>query len=269
MNSATSFSIHEHTQKQGCSTLAQKDFRDTSFREIYDSTEDTRRERLLREEKKNQEELASSYSPFFSLQSILNDSVSETDQLLLSLEEEELLKSASSEELASSLALLSPAHLGLTPITDTSGVEASPLATELSSSLNVASLEQLYAHLDTVLNIVDHQGVKETSFLFQSKISTPSALSGMEIRIQEFSTAPRSYNIEFVASAEACKILQENMQVLFKNLEKSKRFKIHRCELSIGQQGGQEVGQEVGQEDGHSLPTWINPTASERFRESK
>lgn len=137
----------------------------------------------------------------------------------------------------------------LTPVT--SAAPSTPLGPLFLSP--TTSAPPAYALLDTqalalfekmasVITILKETGVTETTIHLISPEFNGSQLYGAQVVIREYSTAPLSYNIEFMGNPLAAQLFQKNLPQLRNAFNDPKyRFRINRLESSISKEDYRRV----------------------------
>jgi hypothetical protein len=110
-----------------------------------------------------------------------------------------------------------------------------PNAAPAYSLLDAQTLA-LFEKMVSVLSILKESGVTETTIHLGSEFAN-SQYAGAQIIIREYSTAPLTYNIEFLGNPLAAEAFRKNLGTLRSALDDPKfRFRIHRLESSISKE---------------------------------
>ena len=125
----------------------------------------------------------------------------------------------------------------------TGGVPLAPLASSLTGPTTVSgafSIDPSTEVMDLFDKMVDkitvmHQtGVTETEFSLEGAQFASSRFYGSKVVIQEFSTAPKAFNIQFVASPEAVTLMQAHAGDLMAAFQQGNyAFSINRLDTRI------------------------------------
>jgi hypothetical protein len=109
-------------------------------------------------------------------------------------------------------------------------MRAVPQTTVVVSSLSCKDVEAFFNEMvEAVQHIAGTDKGDSTTTFFLDRAN--SVFSGTEIRIQEFSTAPKAYNIQLVGTPEAIELFNEHMGALILAFNAEQRpFKINRLE---------------------------------------
>jgi hypothetical protein len=81
------------------------------------------------------------------------------------------------------------------------------------------------------MTVMQLSGIRETSFILNMPQFASSVFFGTRIIIQEFSTAPQMFNIQFNGTPQAVSLFQKNTAGLMAAFQSSHyNFRIHRLE---------------------------------------
>jgi hypothetical protein len=93
------------------------------------------------------------------------------------------------------------------------------------------SIEPIFEEMVSQMSFLHENGIQQTTFTYDSKTSV---LSGVQVVIKEFSTAPKSFNVELMGTPEAVVLLQKNVSDLVAAFNAEERpFKINRLETHL------------------------------------
>ncbi len=129
------------------------------------------------------------------------------------------------------------------PSTNLGPLFLSPAAsTPPAYSLLDAQALALFEKMASVISILKESGVTETTIHLISPEFANSQLYGAQVVIREYSTAPLSYNIEFMGNPLAAQLFQKNLPQLRNAFNDPKyRFRINRLESSISKEDYRRV----------------------------
>lgn len=142
----------------------------------------------------------------------------------------------SEESLSSPMDLLSgkgdaESSISLLPKTDPLLIGATEV--EALQPLTPA-VQSLFHYLAELITVVKCEDIEETVVVLQDNQFGNSALNGLEIRIKEYSIAPRAYNIELIASPAAMELLSSQVGALMNSFAASSfAFEVNRCEVHL------------------------------------
>lgn len=96
-------------------------------------------------------------------------------------------------------------------------------------------IQDLYENMVDALTHISNSSQSQTTVSLQSPQFASSPFYGAEIIIEEFThLAPKSYNIQLIASPQALEMMQANMQDLMAAFQNSNyNFKVNRLEMSV------------------------------------
>jgi hypothetical protein len=118
----------------------------------------------------------------------------------------------------------------------------------------------LFERMTGVITVVQMQGKSETTIHLTSPQFASSVFFGSQIIIEEFSTAPKAYNVQLLGTAQAIKTFDENVEVLLNSFQTGNyNFKINRIETGLTPSekplfsrkekiSGEEKGQQEGEQ---------------------
>lgn len=82
--------------------------------------------------------------------------------------------------------------------------------------------------------VMSSDGITRTTLILPSSDTVNSFFSGMEITIEEYSSAPKIFNIKISASAEASNIIRANTHEILKLFHETKfNFSVNRLDTQI------------------------------------
>ncbi len=94
--------------------------------------------------------------------------------------------------------------------------------------------QSLFHYLAELITVVKCEDIEETVVVLQDDPFGSSALNGLEIRIKEYSIAPKAYNIELIASPAALELLSSQVGALMNSFATSSfTFEVNRCEVHL------------------------------------
>lgn len=92
----------------------------------------------------------------------------------------------------------------------------------------------LFERMVGVMTIIQTTGVTETVMTLNARQFASSVLYGSQIVIREFSTAPTSFNVEFIGSPEALALVQQNIPGLMGAVQQGNfNFTINRFDVKL------------------------------------
>lgn len=92
----------------------------------------------------------------------------------------------------------------------------------------------IFERLVGAMILLNETGIRETTIIIASSKDKPSIFDGAQIKIKEYSTAPKQFNIELSGTSKAVDLFQNNMQNLKAALDDVPyAFKVNRLETSI------------------------------------
>lgn len=95
-------------------------------------------------------------------------------------------------------------------------------------------ISQLFDRMVGTITIMNDSGIKTTEFILSGEEFSSSIFYGAHITITEYSTAPKTFNIQLSASPKAVALFQENMSNLLVNFASGNyAFRINRLETSL------------------------------------
>lgn len=106
------------------------------------------------------------------------------------------------------------------------------LAKEISSDMKLQATASVL--FTTMVGMVHHTmdlGHQKTTFLLDQPQFASSPFFGMEVVIEEFSTAPRIFNIQLIAGVQAARVLEQHLPALVSSFHDNvtkNRFSVHR-----------------------------------------
>lgn len=94
-----------------------------------------------------------------------------------------------------------------------------------------AHVVELFEKLISELTCCHHNGDTKTTFF----LSSPhSIFSGSQILIEQFSTAPKSFNVTLISNPQAISVFNSHLESLLQQFkQKELSFSIHRVEVSL------------------------------------
>lgn len=93
---------------------------------------------------------------------------------------------------------------------------------------------ELFEHMIETLTVMDHNGISQTSITLNAESFRASVFYGAEIIIKEYSTAPKSFNIELIAGPQAVALAKQQSAELAAALQnRDYNFTIHRLDLIL------------------------------------
>lgn len=113
---------------------------------------------------------------------------------------------------------------------------SAPGYTQLNSEM-LALFEKMVGQITIML---EPKGPTETTIHLSSPEYANSMFYGAQIKISEFSTAPRAYNIEFFGSPKNSAYFQKNISSLKAAFKGEKRFSIESIAVSLLQEENEE-----------------------------
>ncbi len=117
-------------------------------------------------------------------------------------------------------------------------------------SLLSADALALFEKMVSVISILKDSGVTETTLHLTSPEFANSQFYGAQIIIREYSSAPLTYNIEFLGNPLATEQFRKNLTTLRSAFDDPKyRFRVHRLESSISNEPYPRVERKKGSED--------------------
>ncbi len=110
-------------------------------------------------------------------------------------------------------------------------VEASHRIEKLDPS---AQVMQLFHKLIESMTHIDQNGIQETTFFLDGEAFNSSIFQGAKITITEYSTAPKSFNIEFSADTKTLTFFETHASDLLNALQRGNfGFTVHRLDTSL------------------------------------
>jgi hypothetical protein len=92
----------------------------------------------------------------------------------------------------------------------------------------------IFERLVGAMILLNESGIRETTIIIASSKEKPSIFDGAQIKIKEYSTAPKQFNIELSGTSKAVDLFRDNMQDLKAALDDVPyAFKVNRLETSI------------------------------------
>lgn len=120
---------------------------------------------------------------------------------------------------------------------------AAPPAYALLDAQTLALFEKMIS----VISILKDSGVTETTIHLISPEFANSQLYGSQVIIREYSSAPLTYNIEFMGNPQAARLFQKNLSQLRSAFNDPKyRFRVNRLEASISNEEYRRVERKEG-----------------------
>jgi len=121
-------------------------------------------------------------------------------------------------------------NIAITPL-DLARPPLSPLVIAISPINSLKEVETLFVQMVETMTTLYQEGHTETTFVLNR--GNDSFLSGTEITILEYNTAPKDFNIQIKGSPEAVKLFERHLGGLVAafNAEHHHPFKIHRLEI--------------------------------------
>lgn len=118
------------------------------------------------------------------------------------------------------------------PQINPTGEASSSISVEMEPSVQMA---HLFHELVEALIHIDHDGVKETTLFLEGDPFSSSIFEGTKIMITEYSTAPKIFNIHFMANHQnAVTILQSKISELTSAFQQGNfQFSVHRIDTSL------------------------------------
>ncbi len=93
--------------------------------------------------------------------------------------------------------------------------------------------QELFNRMVGVMTVMQLSGIQETSFILNMPQFASSVFFGTRIIIQEFSTAPQMYNVQFNGSPQAVSLAQKHTAGLMAAFQANRyNFRIHRFETN-------------------------------------
>lgn len=157
-------------------------------------------------------------------------------------------KEISEEEEKESIVTISPIDLMSPP--------KSPCI-EITSFKGVQEVEAVFHQMVEAMTILHQEGISETTLVLHS--ADGSILSGTEITILEYNTAPKDFNIQIKGSPEAVQLFEKHLGELVAAFNAEYRpFKIHRLDIHQTHKRGigrkkELMQEELTQDDGSAL----------------
>ena len=126
-----------------------------------------------------------------------------------------------------------PATTELPPSTDISQIQ--PMAMPSYAYLHPQVME-LFERMVGVMTVMDMNGVRETTVTLNAPQFSSSVFYGAQIIIQEYTTAPKVFNIQMVGSPQAVALFQANADDLMAAFQSGKyNFRVNRLEASLSE----------------------------------
>ncbi|MBS0648649.1 MAG: hypothetical protein JSS10_05430 [Verrucomicrobia bacterium] len=109
------------------------------------------------------------------------------------------------------------------------------------TSLNSEMLALFEKMVGQITIMLEPNGPTETTINLNSPEYAKSMFYGAQIKIKEYSTAPRAYNIEFYSTERNNRFFRKNIPSLRAAFQGEKRFSIHTIETSLLPEESEEV----------------------------
>jgi hypothetical protein len=115
-------------------------------------------------------------------------------------------------------------------------IQADPALTQAVAGAQAVSpvdlqIQELFEKMCGVMSIMSTSGISETTISLTSPQYASSIFYGAQIIITEYSTAPRAFNIQFVAQSQAVALFHRNMKDLMTAFAGSDHaFQVNRIE---------------------------------------
>ncbi len=139
-------------------------------------------------------------------------------------------KGASQE--AAAIAAASGATAEATPfLPHVEGAQPTPPTPYVQMSPQIMAL---YERMVGVMTIIQTTGVTETVLTLNARQFATSVLYGSQLVIREYSTAPTAFNVEFIGSSDALKLVQQNIPGLMGAVQQGNfNFSINRFDVKL------------------------------------
>lgn len=123
-----------------------------------------------------------------------------------------------------------PGLISSLEIAATNSISATKI-TELS-----AEVEALFEKMASCMIVMNASNDVETTLFLDSANFASSSLFGTQITIKEFSTAPKTFNVEIISNPNAIAVIDAGKNSLLSNFQKGNfNFSIHRLDTHIEQ----------------------------------
>lgn len=109
-----------------------------------------------------------------------------------------------------------------------------PSVLPTGSAFNSYQISQLFDRMAGVMTVMELSGTTTTELTLSGEEFVSSVFYGARITITEYSTAPKTFNVQLSANPEAVALFQGNMPNLLANFASGNyAFRIHRLETNV------------------------------------